>query len=152
LEQEEKDTKRGDGSERECLRCGSLIPLQDDEGLCPTCGTEYGRATIAMPALAKPLDFGVTDNDVGDHAPPPHRVDLAVAHAAEPKRKSNALLWVVAIVFILLALGIAALALILFLAKTSSAPPPLEPPAIEKINPDDGTGPASDGSSDQESE
>jgi len=140
LEQEENKTKRGDGSERECLRCGSLIPLEDDEGLCPTCGTEYGRATIAMPALEKPLDFGIGDDAESDYVPPPHKVDLATVHVAEPKRKGNLLLWIVAIVFIFLALGIATLAAVLFFAKTTGTSLPSEPHIIEKVAPDDEVG------------
>lgn len=35
--------------ERECLRCGTV--LEKDEGICPTCGTEYGRQTVALPAI-----------------------------------------------------------------------------------------------------
>ncbi len=34
----------------DCPRCGSLLP-DSDEGLCPTCGYEFGRATLYMPVV-----------------------------------------------------------------------------------------------------
>ncbi len=33
--------------ENHCLRCGALLP-EGDEGICPACGTPFGRATQAM--------------------------------------------------------------------------------------------------------
>ena len=37
--------------DHECLRCGTLLP-EDEEGICPTCGVAYGGATLlAMPAV-----------------------------------------------------------------------------------------------------
>lgn len=127
--QEEEKTGRAEGSERECLRCGSLIPLEDDEGLCPTCGTEYGRATIAMPALEKPIDFGVRPSDEQASLATPV-VNLANPASVSVKaKKSNTLLWVVAVVFIVLALATASVAAMLLL-KTRVTPEPA-PPAIE---------------------
>ncbi len=34
----------------DCPRCGSLLP-DPEEGVCLTCGYEYGRATLYMPVV-----------------------------------------------------------------------------------------------------
>lgn len=35
---------------QDCPRCGSLLP-DSEEGVCQTCGYEYGRATLYMPVV-----------------------------------------------------------------------------------------------------
>ena len=34
-------------AEQNCLKCGALLP-DADEGICPSCGTPFGKATMAM--------------------------------------------------------------------------------------------------------
>ena len=36
----------------DCPRCGSLLP-DEEEGLCTTCGYEFGRATLYMPVIRR---------------------------------------------------------------------------------------------------
>ena len=31
----------------DCLKCGALLP-DGDEGICPSCGSPFGKATMAM--------------------------------------------------------------------------------------------------------
>ncbi len=50
---DEKDEFAG----QDCPRCGSLLP-EADEGLCQTCGFEFGRATLYMPAFKAGADPG----------------------------------------------------------------------------------------------
>lgn len=38
---------------KDCPRCGSLLP-DAEEGICQTCGYEYGRATLFMPIVTAP--------------------------------------------------------------------------------------------------
>jgi hypothetical protein len=49
--------------ERECPRCGSLLP-DSDEGVCSTCNYEYGRATLFMPVIPKVNPADIKDGNV----------------------------------------------------------------------------------------
>jgi DNA-directed RNA polymerase subunit M/transcription elongation factor TFIIS len=49
--------------DRDCPRCGSLLP-DEDEGVCQTCGYEYGRATTMMPALVVPPGADPSEEDL----------------------------------------------------------------------------------------
>ena len=64
--------------EQECLRCGTLLPEGEQEGICPTCGVAYGRQTLLMPSLSlepNPMQ--------SEPAPPPKEAESAVVSRSE---------------------------------------------------------------------
>jgi hypothetical protein len=71
----------------DCPRCGSLLP-DGEEGLCPTCGYEYGRATLFMPIVR--LE---TEEETGE-APAPSP-EIESTPAPPPATGSISKKWVV---------------------------------------------------------
>ncbi len=100
---------------QECLRCGSLLPTED-EGICPTCGSEFGRATIAMPALKKPILPSAPAASAPLPAP-----SIAPGPIAATPAKNNTTLYIVLAVIVVLIL--ATLGAILALVFSGDAPP-----------------------------
>lgn len=129
----------------ECLRCGSLLPTED-EGICPTCGTEFGRATIAMPALKKPRagaaqapagasaaapsGAGGVDAALGPDVVPQEAASMVI-HQPPPTGGTSPGLKIALIAIVVVLLG-AVIALVVVLASSGSPPPPggaMEAPA-----------------------
>lgn len=69
--------------DRDCPRCGSLLP-DADEGVCQTCGYEYGRATTLMPALVVPPPEDAQDLPEGLDAPQKAAPSMAPAGPQAP--------------------------------------------------------------------
>jgi len=123
----------------ECLRCGSLLPAED-EGICPTCGTDFGRATIAMPALKKPLNpaaaaaptASALDKALGPDVVPQENPSLLIAQA-QPATGPSTGLKVALVVLVVAILGVIALLVVLLTGgedvPAPSAPAPAEAPA-----------------------
>lgn len=44
-----------------CAKCGALLP-DEDEGLCPSCGTPFGRATVALQVTGDMLKRAAMEN------------------------------------------------------------------------------------------
>lgn len=101
---------------QECLRCGSLLPTED-EGICPTCGSEFGRATIAMPALKKPI----LPSAPASSAPLPAPSLAAGPVAGAPARNNTTLYIALAVIVVLI---LAALGAILALVFSGAPTPP----------------------------
>lgn len=57
--------------DKDCPRCGALLP-DAEEGVCRTCGYEYGRATLFMPAVKvdQPMHTSEPASLPQDAAPP----------------------------------------------------------------------------------
>lgn len=106
--------------ERDCPRCGALLP-DADEGVCQTCGYEYGRATLFMPALhlIPPEDLPALAEDLAAPAPmtsPP----AASATAEDPQRRK--LITLLAVIVALLFLSLAGLIALYFSQQPAAAP------------------------------
>ena len=41
------DSAMTTASQKNCAKCGALLP-DEDEGLCPSCGTPFGQSTVAL--------------------------------------------------------------------------------------------------------
>ncbi len=105
-----------------------------DEGLCPTCGTEFGHATVAMPALSKAKAKKlVADPSAPSTVLVEPGMSLPPGILNPPPNKSNKLMWILVVVFLVIAIGIGSVAAVLLSSKVNSdapAPPaPTAPPA-----------------------
>ena len=103
---------------KDCPRCGSLLP-DADEGVCQTCGYEYGRATLFMPVVAapKPAAHAPDPDAPVSAAQPSPEVAASGAEAAHatvpvgqvrPEADHSKLLWGVLITLVFLFLAILA--------------------------------------------
>ena len=107
----------------DCERCGAMLP-DDHEGICPTCGAVYGKATAFMPKLTPDM-IAAAEAEESSAAPPgpmtPANAPSPVAHApagaipAAAPRSGNRLPIILILVFLglALALGIGVILLLL---------------------------------------
>lgn len=119
----------------DCPRCGSLLP-DADEGLCPTCGYEFGRATLYMPVVRldqidddADLPEGVLDGPPAAAVTAPSRVVGVPPPMAAPKDPDGRkVLVVVLAVIVLFVLGLIGAAFILLFSAVDGdsveGPPP----------------------------
>ena len=130
------------------MRCGSMLP-DGDEGICPTCGTEFGRATIAMPALnkaevlknaaARRAKASPIDHALGADAPPPAEpgvgIPIAASQPATGQSRGLMVALVAIVVLIVVALGILGYILVTPDNAAETPMPPTPPPVEETIEP-----------------
>lgn len=94
--------------DRDCPRCGSLLP-DADEGVCQTCGYEYGRATTMMPALVVPQPEDPQELPEGLDAPrqaAPSMVPVGSdAPTQEPEAQRRKLMMILGALVLLLVLA-----------------------------------------------
>lgn len=71
-----------------CQRCGAMLPENQDEGLCPVCGTPFGARTVAMAVTLADLEAAHRQTQAARQAaasnPPPASVPAAKATSAVP--------------------------------------------------------------------
>ena len=113
--------------EQECLRCGTLLPEGEQEGICPTCGVAYGRQTLLMPSLsleedppppepapppvveAPAVEKAKSERDVETEEVPPAEMSLPPQLNEPSKRRSTGLWIVLGALFVIILLAIVAL-------------------------------------------
>lgn len=47
--------------DKTCAKCGALLP-DEDEGLCPSCGTPFGKQTVALSVTSEMLAHAAKQN------------------------------------------------------------------------------------------
>ena len=71
-----------------CQRCGAMLPENQDEGLCPVCGTPFGARTVAMAVTLADLEAAHRQTQAARQSaasnPPPAGVPAAKAAAGVP--------------------------------------------------------------------
>ena len=125
----------------DCPRCGSLLP-DSDEGLCPTCGYEFGRATLYMPvvrledvAQADDLPEGVLDAPAAPPAGAPAPMVPAPPPMSIPAEDSSRKVLLIVLLVIIVSVVIMIGAAMILLFTTVDGQPAGEgaaPPAVEQ--------------------
>lgn len=122
----------------DCPRCGSLLP-DAEEGLCPTCGYEFGRATLYMPVVRlddddpQDLPAGVLD-EAPATAPTPTAplVPAPPPTMAAPQQDGRKVLIAVLVVIVLFVVALIGAATILLFSTVEGQPADaVDPPSIE---------------------
>ena len=107
------DTKNG---LEDCPRCGSLLP-DPEEGVCLTCGYEYGRETLYMPVVTMDKIQQVKETPAEDSVSMPAAAPAQSDHMASggaSGQKTKLLVAFLAVSFMLMVVLVAIVALLLY--------------------------------------